>query len=106
MLGRLCWDPGVHVEPTVRVLSGALMQTVTRLLSAVAAQCSAGNVTKVKQAKKTLSNKEKKKRDRLRAARRKAGEVVRTLPTLELTPHGSPEVALLSSELHFTWVPL
>jgi elongation factor 3 len=35
-----------------------------------------GNVTKVKQPKKALSNKEKKKRDRLRAARRKAGEEV------------------------------
>lgn len=36
----------------------------------------AGNVTKVKQQKKTLSNKEKKKRDRLRAAKKKAGEPV------------------------------
>jgi elongation factor 3 len=35
-----------------------------------------GNVTKVKVQKKTLSNKEKKKRDRLRAAKKKAGEEV------------------------------
>jgi elongation factor 3 len=35
-----------------------------------------GNVTKVKQQKKTLSNKEKKKKERLRAAKIKAGEPV------------------------------
>jgi hypothetical protein len=36
----------------------------------------AGNVTKVKQQKKALSNKEKKKKERLRAAKIKAGEPV------------------------------
>lgn len=35
-----------------------------------------GNVSKVKQPKKMLSNKEKKKRDRIRALRRKNGEEV------------------------------
>ncbi len=45
-------------------------------LTLCCADCLPGNVTKVKAQKKTLSNKEKKKRERLRAAKKKAGEPV------------------------------
>jgi len=38
--------------------------------------CLGCSALQIKQPKKTLSNKEKKKKDRLKAARRKAGETV------------------------------